>query len=214
MNNVYENNMRFVPFLKFLDKYKKIIVAIFILVILAITFFIISNQIEKQNNEEASVLYSEWLEELSNENPNLDNLNTILNQLLEDYKNTGYTKLALLSKANMDAKSNEFNQALENFNILIDLTNGFGGNKIFNKMARVSAARILLAQDRYEEALKMVDTYSSSGTNGYIHELTGDILVKQNKNNLAITQYELAAAKYSDETSKSIISMKIANIGT
>ena len=214
MNNVYENNMRFVPFLKFLDKYKKIIVAIFIVVILAITFFIISNQIEKQNNEEASVIYSEWLEELSNENPNLDNLNTILNQLLEDYKNTGYTKLALLSKANMDAKSNEFNQALENFNILIDLTNGFGGNKIFNKMARVSAARILLALDRYEEALKMVDTYSSSGTNGYIHELTGDILVKQNKNNLAIAQYELAAAKYSDETSKSIISMKIANTGT
>lgn len=214
MNNVYENNMRFVPFLKFLDKYKKIIVAIFILVILAITFFIISNQIEKQNNEEASVLYSEWIEELSNENPNLDNLNTILNQLLEDYKNTGYTKLALLSKANMDAKSNEFNQALENFNILIDLTNGFGGNKIFNKMARVSAARILLTLDRYEEALKMIETYSSSGTNGYIHELTGDILVKQNKNNLAIAQYELAAAKYSDETSKSIISMKIANIGT
>ena len=214
MNNVYENNMRFVPFLKFLDKYKKIIIAIFMLIILAITFFIISNQIEKQNNEEASVIYSEWLEELSNENPNLDNLNTILNQLLEDYKNTGYTKLALLSKANMDAKSNEFNQALENFNILIDLTNGFGGNKIFNKMARVSAARILLTLDRYEEALKMIDTYSSSGTNGYIHELTGDILVKQNKNNLAIAQYELAAAKYSDETSKSIISMKIANIGT
>ena len=214
MNNVYENNMRFVPFLKFLDKYKKIIVAIFILVILAITFFIISNQIEKQNNEEASVIYSEWLEELSNENPNLDNLNTILNQLLEDYKNTGYTKLALLSKANMDAKSNEFNQALENFNTLIDLTDGFGGNKIFNKMARVSAARILLTLDRYEEALKMIETYSSSGTNGYIHELTGDILVKQNKNNLAIAQYELAAAKYSDETSKTIISMKIANIGT
>ena len=214
MNNVYENNMRFVPFLKFLDKYKKIIVAIFILVILAITFFIISNQIEKQNNEEASVIYSEWLEELSNENPNLDNLNTILNQLLKDYKNTGYTKLVLLSKANIDAKSNEFNLALENFNILIDLTDGLGGNKIFNKMARVSAARILLTLDRYEEALKMIETYSSSDTNGYIHELTGDILVKQNKNNLAIAQYELADAKYSDETSKSIISMKIANIGT
>ena len=143
----------------------------------------------------------------------MDNLNNILNQLLKDYKNTGYTKLALLSKANMDAKSNEFNQALESFNILIDLTDGFGGNKIFNKMARVSAARILLTLDRYEEALKMIETYSSSGTNGYIHELTGDILVKQNKSNLAIAQYELAAAKYSDETSKSIISMKIANIG-
>ena len=40
----------------------------------------------------------------------------------------------------------------------------------------------------------MIEIYSSSSTNGYVHELTGDILVKQNKNNLAITQYELAAA--------------------
>ena len=81
-------------------------------------------------------------------------------------------------------------------------------------MGRVSAARILLSEDRYAEALKMIEVYSSSGTNGYIHELTGDILIKQNKNDLALAQYELAANKYLDETSKSIISMKIANIGS
>jgi predicted negative regulator of RcsB-dependent stress response len=60
----------------------------------------------------------------------------------------------------------------------------------------------------------MIEVYSSSATNGYIHEFTGDILIKQNKNDLALVQYELAANKYSDETSKSIISMKIANIGS
>jgi predicted negative regulator of RcsB-dependent stress response len=42
--------------------------------------------------------------------------------------------------------------------------------------------------------------------------LTGDILVKQEKNDLAKAQYEMAVKKYSDETSKSIISMKIANM--
>ena len=214
MNNVYENNMKFLPFLKFIDKYKKIIIAISVLLILAIAYLVVSNQIEKQNNEEASIVYSDWLEELSSETPNEDNLNIILNKLLKNYKNTGYTKLALLSKANFDANINKFEEALKNFNTLIDLTSGYGGNKIFNKIGRVSAARILLSEDRYAEALKMIEVYSSSNTNGYIHELTGDILIKQNKNDLALAQYELAANKYSDETSKSIISMKIANIGS
>ena len=214
MNNVYENNMKFLPFLKFINKYKKIIIAISVLLILTIAYLVVKNQIEKQNNEEASIVYNDWLEELSNETPNEDNLNIILNKLLKNYKDTGYTKLALLSKANLDANINKSEEALKNFNTLIDLTNGYGGNKIFNKMGRVSAARILLSEDRYAEALKMIEVYSSSTTNGYIHELTGDILIKQNKNDLALVQYELAANKYSDETSKSIISMKIANIGS
>jgi len=214
MNNVYENNMKFLPFLKFIDKYKKIIITISILLIAAIAYLVINNQIEKQNNEEASIVYSDWLVELSNETPNEDNLNIILDKLLKNYKDTGYTKLALLSKANFDANINKSEEALKNFNTLIDLTSGYGGNKIFNKMGRVSAARILLSEDRYAEALKMIEVYSSSATNGYIHELTGDILIKQNKNDLALAQYELAANKYLDETSKSIISMKIANIGS
>ena len=214
MNNVYENNMKFLPFLKFINKYKKIIIAISVLLILTIAYLVVKNQIEKQNNEEASIVYNDWLEELSNETPNEDNLNIILNKLLKNYKDTGYTKLALLSKANLDANINKSEEALKNFNTLIDLTSGYGGNKIFNKMGRVSAARILLSKDRYVEALKMIEVYSSSTTNGYIHELTGDILIKQNKNDLALVQYELAANKYSDETSKSIISMKIANIGS
>ena len=214
MNNVYENNMKFLPFLKFINKYKKIIIAISVLLILTIAYLVVKNQIEKQNNEEASIVYNDWLEELSNETPNEDNLNIILNKLLKNYKDTGYTKLALLSKANLDANINKSEEALKNFNTLIDLTSGYGGNKIFNKMGRVSAARILLSEDRYAEALKMIEVYSSSTTNGYIHELTGDILIKQNKNDLALVQYELAANKYLDETSKSIISMKIANIGS
>ncbi len=214
MNNVYENNMKFLPFLKFINKYKKTIIAISVLLILTIAYLVVKNQIEKQNNVEASIVYNDWLEELSNKTPNEDNLNIILNKLLKNYKDTGYTKLALLSKANLDANINKSEEALKNFNTLIDLTSGYGGNKIFNKMGRVSAARILLSEDRYAEALKMIEVYSSSTTNGYIHELTGDILIKQNKNDLALVQYELAANKYSDETSKSIISMKIANIGS
>jgi predicted negative regulator of RcsB-dependent stress response len=45
-----------------------------------------------------------------------------------------------------------------------------------------------------------------------IHELTGDILTKQNKKELAKEQYLLAKDKYSDQTSISIVSMKISNL--
>jgi predicted negative regulator of RcsB-dependent stress response len=212
MNDIYENNMKFLPFLKFLDKYKKILIILVILIIFILSFFVISNQLQKGANEKASIIYNDWNEEISQETPSIQNLDIILNQLLKEYPKTGYTQLALLNKANFDANSNNLEDSLKNFEKLIDLTEGFNGNKILNKISRVSSARILLSQEQYDEAIKMIETFSSSNTNGYIHELTGDILVKQEKNDLAKAQYEMAVKKYSDETSKSIISMKIANM--
>ena len=213
MKNEYENNMRFLPVLKFFDKYKKLIISLFIIIIIATAYFVIPSQVKKQNNENASVIYSLWLKEISVENPDPENLDSILNQLITEYKNTGYTQLALLNKASLDARNNNVELALINFKTLIELTDGFNGNKIFNKIARVSASRLLLSNGNYEEALSLIELYSSGSTNGYIHELTGDILAKQNKIELAVAQYELASEKYNDETSQSIISMKIANIG-
>ena len=212
MNNVYENNMRFVPFLKFIDKYKNVLILVAVLIVVSIAYFVVNNQIDKNKSEQASIVYKEWIQEISLENPDSDNLNKLLDIFLNDFKSTGYTQLALLSKANLDAKSNDYEGSLNNFKKLIKITDGLNGNKIYNKIARVSAARLLLSMDKYEDALSMIDLYSSSETNGYIHELTGDILLQQDKIDLAITQYKKAEKKYNDESSRTIISMKIANI--
>ena len=80
-------------------------------------------------------------------------------------------------------------------------------------MARVNSARIHLANGEYDSALKMIERYSSTSTNAFIHELTGDILAEKNKTQLALLQYEKASEKYTDDSSKLIISMKIANLG-
>ena len=212
MNDVYENDMKFLPFLKFLDKYKKVLVILIILIIFTLSFFVISNQLQKDANEKASLIYNDWNKEISLEAPSKQNLDAILSKLLKEYPKTGYTQLALLNMANFDANLNNLEDSLKNFEKLIDLTDGFNGNKILNKISRVSSARILLSLERHDEAIEMIEAFSSSNTNGYIHELTGDILVKQEKNDLAKAQYEMAVKKYSDETSKSIISMKIANM--
>ena len=202
MNNVYENNIRFLPLLKFLDKYKILLISLTILLLGIIVFFVINNQIQDKKSEQASDLYKEWLTIFSEDNPDTVEINKMLKIFLNDYKKTGYTKLALLSKANLDAKLENYEESIKNFKEIIELTNGYSGNKIFNKIARVSASRLLLSSDKYEEALQMLDIYSSSDTNAYIHELMGDILYKQQKNELAMSQYEMAAQKYTDETSK------------
>ena len=162
MNNVYENNMRFLPLLKFIEKYRITLILIVITIILAITFSIFSNQIAKQNNLKAASIYSSFLEEISSSDPDNSELNGILDNLLMNYKNTGYTQIALLNKASLDARNNNFDESLKNFEILVDLTDGFNGNKIYNKIARVSAARILLSNDKYDEALNMLEKFLSN----------------------------------------------------
>ena len=213
MNNVYENNMRLLPFLKFVESYKRLIIFLSAVVIIVIGYFVISNQIYKQKNEEAAVIYEdlEGLFKLGAEDN--ERIDEILENLLINYRSTGYTQLALLNKASLDANNNKLQESLENFKMLINITDGRNGNKIYNKMARISAARILLSQNQYDEALNMIEMFSTDSNNGYIHELIGDILVKQNKIELARVQYQMASDKYSDEMSKSIISMKMANIG-
>ena len=212
MNNVYENDMRFVPFLKFIDKHKNILILLAVILLGAVSYFVVNNQIEKKKSEQAALVYKEWLEEISQENPNNESLNNLLDKFLKDYKNTGYTQLALLSKANLDANSENYKDSLDNFNKLVEITNGINGNKLYNKIARVSASRLLLSMEKHDEALGMINIYSSSDTNGYIHELTGDILLEQGKIDLAISQYEKAENKYTDESSQTIIAMKISNI--
>jgi predicted negative regulator of RcsB-dependent stress response len=95
--------------------------------------------------------------------------------------------------------------------MLIDLTDGIRGNTLFNKIARVNAARLFYAEEKYDEALNLLEKYSSSSS-AMIHELLGDILTKQDKIDLAKDQYLLSKDKYTDEVSTSIVSIKISNL--
>ena len=213
MNNIYDNNMRFLPLLKFLDKYKKIIIFILLIVLTVTIYIVISNQISKQNNNNAAKIYKDLLIEIELENQDIQKIDELIGQLLNSYRKTGYTQVALLKKASLDANNKNFIGALENYRELISISDGFNGNKTFNKIARVNSARIHIANEDYDAALEMIERYSSMSSNAFIHELTGDILVKKDKIKLALAQYEKASEKYTDDASISIISMKIANLG-
>jgi predicted negative regulator of RcsB-dependent stress response len=211
MNEVYEHNAGLASVRNFYEKYRNYILVLTAILIIAVSSFIILNQLSKVNNEKAAKIYNDWIaQEIETEEGQMLS-DKLFNELIDSYKNTGYTKVALLNQASSYARLGELTKSLEFFKLLIDITDGIGGNDLFNKIARVNAARLLYVDKNYDSALQMIEKYSSSSS-PMIHELSGDILNKQEKTQLAKEQYLLAKEQYSDETSISIVAMKISNL--
>ena len=209
MNNIYENNR----FTNIFTKNRKYWIFVFIIIASIAIYSFTKIFIDKKNNELAAELYSKWELGLSNENA--DNLNiseSLFNELISEYSTTGYAKIALLKQASINVNNKNFDNALNQYLTLIDLTDGFKGNKLFNKIARINSSRLYYNQEQYSEALLLLDKYSTSSTDAIIHELIGDILKKQEKYDLAKDQYLRAKEKYNDNLSLSIINMKLASV--
>ena len=211
MNEIFENNKLATRVSNFYNLHRSSIIAIVVMILMTIFSVLALAQISKSNNEKAAAIYNKWtLQEIETEDG--QNISKdLFDELLNSYKKTGYTKLALLNQASIDAKNGLNKESLNKFLMLIDLTDGFSGNDLFNKIARVNAARLLYAEEKYDEALNLLEKYSSSST-AMIHELLGDILTKQEKVDLAKDQYLLSKDKYTDEALTSIVSMKISNL--
>jgi len=211
MNEVYEHNAGVASVRNFYDKYRNYIVIIATILILSISSVFTINQISKRDNEKAAKIYNDWISQEIETKEGQIISDQLFDKLVNSFKRSGYTKVALLNQASSFARLGEYSKSLENFKLLIEITDGFGGNDLFNKIARVNAARLLYAEENYDSAIQMLEKYSSSSS-PMIHELTGDILRKQQKIQLAKEQYLLAKEQYSDETSISIVAMKISNL--
>ena len=209
MNNIYENNR----FTNIFIKNRKYWIFVFIIIASIVVYSFTKIFSDNKNNELAAELYSKWELELSNKNA--DDLNisdSLFNELISDYSTTGYAKIALLKQASININNKNFDNALNQYLTLIDLTDGFKGNKLFNKIARINSARLYYNQDQYTEALLLLEKYSTSSTDAIIHELIGDILKKQEKYDLAKDQYLRAKEKYNENLSLSIINMKLTSV--
>ena len=211
MNEIFENDSVITRAHNFYTTNKALIIWIAVIVLITIAIFFALNQISKSNNEKAAEIYNDWmLQEIETDDGKKISTD-LFNELIASHKKTGYTKVALLNQASSDARNGLNIESLNKFFMLIEITDGFGGNELFNKIARVNAARLLYADKKYDEALNLLEKYSSSSS-AMIHELLGDILAKQEKIDLAKNQYLLSKDKYTDETSTSIVSMKISNL--
>ena len=211
MNEVIENNLAITSIRNFYMNYRKAILVVAALVILIISAYLINNKISKINNLKAGEIYNKWIAQETDTDEGILISEKLFADLIGSYKKTGYANIALLNHASLKAKNGDLDLALNYFLLLKESTEGIGSNKLFNKIARINLARILIAQEKFDDALSMLDIYSSE-SDALIHEIIGDILSKQDKKDLAIEQYNIAKQNYMNEASISIVTMKISNL--
>ena len=211
MNEVFENNTAMTSIRNFYMNYRKVILGIAVVLILIIFVFLINNQISKKNNLEAAQIYNKWIAQETDTDEGMLISDKLFEDLMSSYKKTGYAKIALLNHASLKANNGDLESALRYFLLLKESTEGFSGNKLFNKIARINLARIMIVQEKLDDALSMLDIYTSEG-DALIHEIIGDILSKQDKKELAIEQYNIAKQNYTNEAFISVVSMKITNL--
>ena len=202
---------RLLAIVDFFKHYRNLILSIVISIsVIGIGAYGIKYTQDAQNSS-AALVYSTWIEDISNEENSIINDNESFDILINEYESTGFAQLAMLKKASALASNSQLGESKIFFKKLIDISGGFFGNPLVNKMSRVSLARILIAESNYDEALKSIESLMS-GSDPLINELAGDALMGQKKNTLAIDQYNRAKDLYDDEASKNIIIMKLNNI--
>jgi predicted negative regulator of RcsB-dependent stress response len=202
---------RLLAIVDFFKHYRNLILSIVISIsVIGIGAYGIKYTQDAQNSS-AALVYSTWIEDISNEENSIINDNESFDILINEYESTGFAQLAMLKKASALASNSQLGESKIFFKKLIDTSGGFFGNPLVNKMSRVSLARILIAESNYGEALNSIEGLKT-GSDPLVNELAGDALVGQKKNTLAIEQYNLARDLYDDDASKNIIIMKLNNI--
>ena len=97
MNEIIDNEFGAVK--NFLSKYKNALMIFVLLIILSIGLFALNFYNKKVMNEEAAVIYNEWLNTTSLENKEQEKIDSLYSDLTDNYASTGYAMMGCLAKA-------------------------------------------------------------------------------------------------------------------
>ena len=208
MVTVRSDEERVQSIINFFKDYKFYIFSFIFVTAISIGGYLFSNNLKTNQIQAAKVIYEDW--QMASTQEDSDKL---FEDLTVNYSNTGYSYLALLKKGSDLARDDNLEASLEIFYQLKENSDGFFGNSLINGIARTNIARISIALGKFEDALSVLEKYSSD-EDAYTHELKGDALSGVGSNELAIQQYQSAIEKYTDNGLRNLVELKINNLGT
>ena len=208
MVTVRSDEERVQSIINFFKDYKFYIFSFIFVTAISIGGYLFSNNLKTNQIQAAKVIYEDW--QMASTQEDSDQL---FEDLTVNYSNTGYSYLALLKKGSDLARDDNLEASLEIFYQLKENSDGFFGNSLINGIARTNIARISIALGKFEDALSVLEKYSSD-EDAYTHELKGDALSGIGSNDLAIQQYQSAIEKYTDNGLRNLVELKINNLGT
>ncbi len=133
------------------------------------------------------------------------------NQLIKDYKRTPYADLAALLQAKQAVIDKKFGLAEEKLRWVMAHAN----STAIKQIARLRAARVLLAEKKLADALTLLNTVDNETFRPAIDEVQGEIYLAQGKQGQARTAYQAALKGLpSQDLSRPILQMKLNQLAT
>ncbi|WP_233281972.1 YfgM family protein [Pseudomonas mangiferae] len=162
---------------------------------------------QKQN---ASVLYQELLQSsLTPEGqPDSAKIADLSGKLKSEYPGSAYTQFGGLFVAKVAVEAGRLDDAAAELKAIVDKP----ANPTLGEVARQRLARVLAAQNKTEDALKLIDGDSDKAFLASREELRGDLLVQLGRADDARGAYEKARNAMSEDNGMGTLQMKIDDL--
>ncbi len=121
--------------------------------------------------------------------------NFLLKQLNDDYSSTPYADQAHLLTAQHAVQTGNFDRAAGELRIVMTSAH----DKQLRNVARVRLARVLMQQQKVDEALSLLDVTKAGAFASQMHEVRGDALLSKGDRTGARAEYEAALEGYKAE---------------
>lgn len=159
--------------------------------------------------QHASAVYDEMIAMRAQNNTN----GTIIQakKLLRNYTKTPYADMAALILAREAVVANDYAEALKQLHWVVEHSK----NPAMRDIARIRAARILIAEKKSDQALSLLTEVQDKSFKGLADEVRGDALLAKKDIHAARKSYELALQGLPNaEISRPILEMKFNNLAT
>ena len=167
-------------------------------------------QYEINQAQGASVVYQQLLEtSLTREGtPDTAKVTELAGKLKSEFSGTHYAQYASLFVAKVAVESGKLDDAAAELKPLVDKP----ADSTIGELARQRLARVLAAQDKVEEGLKLLDGEAEKAWQASREELKGDLLARLGRTEDAHAAYEKAKANLADDAAIGGLQMKLDDL--
>jgi predicted negative regulator of RcsB-dependent stress response len=163
---------------------------------------------QNKQSTEAATLYAEFTRQLQSNDAK--RVNDAAAAVMEKYSGTAYASRAAL----MAAQVNEYGKDIARAKTQLQWAIEHAGEATLKDVARLRLAAILLDEQAYDDAMKLLNAAHPDSFNGLYADLKGDVLSAQGKTDEARTAYKLAYEKTDAKSMyRNLIQMKMDALG-
>lgn len=168
----------------------------------------------KEKGEAASSLYQDLADTLlvppgqKVDPSNVQTSKYLAESLKNSHGDSTYAKFAALALAKEDVAEGDLGKAEEELRWVL----ASGGEEEILVLTKMRLARVLSAEDKYDEALALLDIQEPGSYRSAVEEVRGDVYVKMGKSADAREAYSGALAALPEKGSRPILQMKLDDL--